>query len=459
MKKSWKKMLSVVLTLSMVLALLPVTALAEGEAEEAMCTCTALCTEETVNMECAVCGTGGACGFVVPVDATAPAEETTPVETETPAEEPPAETETPAEEPVPAAPETPAESIETTPAEIEAHAEETPVETPAEHAHVYGAWDYDADNDSFFRVCDADDETETSEMPDEVAKLAEDVQAAADLEEAEAIVGKAVEDGAIGNFAAAYLMNLVGAYEVETQADAEAQIGDTTYTTLASAISKVGKNGTVVLKKDVTAGDIPLDMMKNFTLDLGGHTLTVSAPKRGYAFNTSNGAKMTVINGTIDYSNPTGVMSVFNWSGGALTLGGGDKPLTINVGENGFGVIASSSAKVIIESNATITSPYCCVFLKQGGKQTVDVFGTLTATGTGRALEGNGNSTSSNSSSITIHEGADISAENQVAIFHPQKGTLTVEGGTITGQPAIYLRSGHLNVTGGIINGEGTEDF
>lgn len=305
MRKSWKKMLSAVLTLSMVLALLPVTALAEGEAEEAMCTCTALCTEETVNMECAVCGTGGACGFVVPVDATAPAEEMTPVETETPAEEPaPVEPETPAEEPAPVEP-----------------------ETPAAHEHTFGAWDYDVDNDSFFRVCDADDETETSEMPDAVAKLAEDVQAAADLEEAEAIIGKAVEDGAILNGAASYLMNLVGAYEVETQADAVAEVGGQQYATLKEAIAAVPKDGTkttiTLLSNAEITGYIELAGKVNIVIDMGNeYKLTLTST--GTAITIKEGAALEFLNGEISAMNITKASSaaITIEEGSSITLNG-----------------------------------------------------------------------------------------------------------------------------------------
>ena len=40
---------------------------------------------------------------------------------------------------------------------------------------------------------------------------------------------------------------------------------------------------------------------------------------------------------------------------------------------------------------------------------------------------------------------------NDVAIYHPQVGTLNVSGGTIIGATGIEMRSGNLNVTGGTI--------
>ena len=52
--------MSILLVLSMVLTLLPMTALAESTAEEAMCVCETACTAEGMNTDCPVCGAEGA---------------------------------------------------------------------------------------------------------------------------------------------------------------------------------------------------------------------------------------------------------------------------------------------------------------------------------------------------------------------------------------------------------------
>ena len=56
-----KRLLSVLLLCCLLLTLLPVSAFAEGEAEEApACVCETTCTAEAMNAACAVCGAEGA---------------------------------------------------------------------------------------------------------------------------------------------------------------------------------------------------------------------------------------------------------------------------------------------------------------------------------------------------------------------------------------------------------------
>ncbi len=61
-------------------------------------------------------------------------------------------------------------------------------------------------------------------------------------------------------------------------------------------------------------------------------------------------------------------------------------------------------------------------------------------------------------STITI-KGGEIRNEEGTGsgIYHPQNGTLTVQGGTITGATGIYFKSGVLNITDGTIKGIGAK--
>ena len=69
-----KRLLSILLMCCMVLTLLPVTAFAEGSAEEALvCTCETACTAESIDADCSACGAEGAsaenCGkYAAPVN-------------------------------------------------------------------------------------------------------------------------------------------------------------------------------------------------------------------------------------------------------------------------------------------------------------------------------------------------------------------------------------------------------
>ena len=56
-----KRILSILLLCCMVLTLLPTAAFAEDNTEESpVCTCETVCTAETMNTECSVCGADGA---------------------------------------------------------------------------------------------------------------------------------------------------------------------------------------------------------------------------------------------------------------------------------------------------------------------------------------------------------------------------------------------------------------
>lgn len=72
-----------------------------------------------------------------------------------------------------------------------------------------------------------------------------------------------------------------------------------------------------------------------------------------------------------------------------------------------------------------------------------------TITGKNLAISGNGNR---HNTVITINDGV-VSSTNSTAIYHPQDGTITVNGGTIEGATGIEMRSGKLTVTGGTIRG------
>ena len=68
-----KKLLSLLLALCLVMTLVPMTAFAEGEAEESpVCSCETACTVDNMNKECPVCGAENAipqnCGQYIPVE-------------------------------------------------------------------------------------------------------------------------------------------------------------------------------------------------------------------------------------------------------------------------------------------------------------------------------------------------------------------------------------------------------
>ena len=85
------------------------------------------------------------------------------------------------------------------------------------------------------------------------------------------------------------------------------------------------------------------------------------------------------------------------------------------------------------------------------------VEGTVKANGF-YAIAGNGSKDNGgyvDNCDITVNDGAVISAPNGIAIYHPELGTVTVNGGTISGHTGIELCAGKLVVSGGSITSTG----
>ncbi len=263
-----------------------------------------------------------------------------------------------------------------------------------------------------------------------------------------------------------------GRYIINTVVVAEVYNGETlvgSYNSLSGAVSaSTTKSGyTVKLVKDCT-GSSTISVTKNLTIDLNGCTYTSSAST--YAFNVSNTTTSYTL--TIKDSSTTG--------GGAIVCGSANAGIYMKVGKlivqddvsisctNGYGIYvggytaAYTSAKaptVTIQDNANI----------YGGTAGIAVYGDTKGTGsygptvnvTGGTVSGGlygiaGNGTTSNPGQTFINisggtvQGLDES--DSIGIYHPQVGTLTVTGGTISGySTGIEIRAGKLNVSGGTI--------
>ena len=158
---------------------------------------------------------------------------------------------------------------------------------------------------------------------------------------------------------------------------------------------------------------------RNFTLDLGGHTLT------GYI--DQYDATVTIKNGTV---------------AGTIYLNG------LESGQNG---------RLTIAADATVESDYAIILYQNGtdGQTgngcTIDINGTING-----MVWVMGNITSGDSV-INVNDGAKISGDD-VGIALNGYATVNVkEGATVTGTATgIEVRAGVLNVTGGTITGNGT---
>lgn len=167
------------------------------------------------------------------------------------------------------------------------------------------------------------------------------------------------------------------------------------------------------------------------TLDMNGHSIYSSAQKVFWL----NEGSLTVENGLIDV-NATSQGFAFR-----IEPLSQDKVATLKLG-SGLAVISHTYAPVfLVPQSKTDNNVLNAVLVTKAD---------ITSKCTYAAIQGNGNS---HGTSITIN-GGKISGE-LTAIYHPQYGEMTVNGGEIEGATAIEMRAGKLVVNSGTMIGNG----
>ena len=116
----------------------------------------------------------------------------------------------------------------------------------------------------------------------------------------------------------------------------------------------------------------------------------------------------------------------------------------------------SGNGKISNNSNANVYSAVKMTELgeaadasKDANKAKLTVDGTVTLEGDYYGITGNG---SRHGTEITVNGGTikGVHANDNLGIYHPQEGTLTITNGTIEGySSAVEMRAGTLNITGG----------
>ena len=209
--------------------------------------------------------------------------------------------------------------------------------------------------------------------------------------------------------------------------------GVTTAEALAEAVEAGGEikltgNITLTSTLEITNG-------KNVTIDLNGNTVT-----------SSLSTAIKVSNGYLTVKNTANTSGKISATGEAFRLVGNNNPATW---EN-----TSTPAELVIEKGVEVESSADCSVYLYGKGAKVDVYGKLVSKGIYATIQGQGtinNERNNSGTEIVIHEGAEVIHTGAAgAIYHPQVGTLTVMGGTITGgDVAIEIRRGTLNISGG----------
>ena len=181
--------------------------------------------------------------------------------------------------------------------------------------------------------------------------------------------------------------------------------------TLLTDVADFGGNNSVVAK--------------NFVLDLGGFTLSGKTTASSEVLSIS--VPMTITHGTIKYVSS-------NTGSGAL----------------------KTTADVTIDSTATIDGGVGYAIWTDGYGHTLTVNGTVKSDGS-YAITSNGSENGGiiADCNIIVNSGAVISAPNGIGIYHPELGTVTVNGGEITAHTGIEMCAGKLVVKGGKITSTG----
>ena len=172
----------------------------------------------------------------------------------------------------------------------------------------------------------------------------------------------------------------------------------------------------------------------NFVLDLGGHTMTGSAAATMASVLSIN-VPMTIQNGTIQFAGEKNEKNNI----GALHINGVDVTIASNVtidGGKGFAIWPEGYSGSTLTINGTV---------KSNGDYAIAGFGDVK----GGYID---------DCDITVNAGATISSPNGVAIYHPELGTVTINGGTISGHTGIEMCAGKLVVKGGTITSTGADD-
>lgn len=206
------------------------------------------------------------------------------------------------------------------------------------------------------------------------------------------------------------------------------------YSDVKDAITAANKNAGSVLKlnQDYSTNKY-FNVSTSWTLDLNGHNYIYTGPN--YIFNlSSNDILFTLMDST---------------ARGAGKLKNENATVAISTDDK------SNNCKIVIKKGVTIEGG---TVLISGTNNTLDVYGTIAATGNkNTAIQTNGSYTKN--STITLHDGAIVTSES-CAIYHPGTGTLNVKKATVTGGEGftgIEMRAGTLNVYEGaeITGGKG----
>ena len=227
-----------------------------------------------------------------------------------------------------------------------------------------------------------------------------------------------------------------------TAPDYVATVNGTGYDTLEAAIEAAQTGDTVLVVNEITdLSQITIPAGKKITLDLGNQKVSGEAG----LFKVPYGTSLTVKNGTLESVAENGYaiyVASNDEKGGTFVL---NDDATIKTTGTGSGAVRGY-ANASITINGTIDAATYGVVVTKSAKLTVNSPAVIK--GSENAIASNGNS-GNGGYSITIKGGTIGTEDTNTAIYHQNKGTLTINGGTVQGKTAVYVKSGTTTINGG----------
>ena len=215
------------------------------------------------------------------------------------------------------------------------------------------------------------------------------------------------------------------------------------YDTLQETIEAAESGDTIVVVNPINnLSQITIPAGKELTLDLNGYTVKGDAG----LFKVPAGASLTVVNGTLESVAADNKYAIYvaskDENGGTFVLG---EDATIKTtGTDSGAVRGYAGADITI--NGTVDAATYGVVVTKSAKLTVN--STAVINGSENAIASNGNS-GNGGYEIVINGGTIGSADTNTAIYHQNAGSLTINGGSVTGKTAVYVKSGTTTINGG----------
>ena len=231
-----------------------------------------------------------------------------------------------------------------------------------------------------------------------------------------------------------------------------AAIGSTHYDTLNEAVNAAEDGDTVTLVNDTDISKSSVIWVRSdITLDLNGKTLK--------AANTNNGGNIWILGATLTLKDSTDANKDGTGEGKIYT-----ETKYVDDSTGVCLIAAYNNAHFVMESGLIDAASFTSNPASEG-QFAVGVYNadsstaSLTVNG-GHIKAGwyalSGNGTNKGTGNITVNGGI-VESTSDYAIYHPQNGTTTINGGTVYGVAGgISLNRGNLIINDGIVTSKGT---